>query len=548
MGTESLLEVGWIIIAFAAGAGARLLRLPPLVGYLVAGMGLATLGVSEGPVIARIGEVGVALLLFMVGLDVRWKNLVRAEVLGVGGLHLLAVTGVGTAIGLALGLPPLGAVVVAVSFGVPSLVLAAKALDAQGGLRAYHGRVAIGIVLLQTIVATAVMAVLGEAPSPWALALLALPVLSPVLRRLLTQIESDELLVMLGLALVIGGTLLCEAVGISAELGALAAGVLLAGHDRVEDLADAIRGLKDAGIAAFFLGVGLLGVPSSQGLLVVAALTALLLVKGALHFGLLTGFRLQARTAFLTTLPVTTYSGFTLIIGSAAVEAGVLNASVLTVLGTATAVSYLVNAPVSRFAPSLWEQVATGLERFERDGPHPDRHPTTLGHAQFLVVGMGRVGTAAYDYLADLMQCIVGLDEDPGQIKQHREAGRRVVYGDARDASLWSDLDLGPLEAVLLAMSDLDTTLDAIHALRDADFDGAIIALTTTPEQRERLLAAGASAVYLSVDQTGQALARHGLRQRRDPAPTTVTLDVNSPPAEAVERHPAPAATESLAA
>ena len=548
MGTEPLLDVGWIVIAFAAGAGVRLLRLPPLVGYLVAGMGLAAVGVQEGPVVAHVGELGVALLLFMVGLDVRWKNLMRAEVLGVGGLHLLGVTGVGTAVGLALGLHPLGAVAVAVSFGVPSLVLAAKGLEAHGGLRAYHGRVAIGIVLLQTMAATVVMGVLGDAPSPWAAVLLALPLARPVLRRLLDAVESDELLVLFGLALVVGATLACEAVGVSPELGALATGVLLAGHDRADPLADAIRGLKDVGIAAFFLGVGLLGLPTLEGMLVVAGLTVLLFVKGALHFGLLTGFRLQARTAFLTTLPVTTYSGFTLIIGSAAVEAGVLSASVLTVLGTATAVSYLVNAPVSRVAPSLWERAAPVLARFERSGPHTDRHPTTLGRAQFLVVGMGRVGTAAYDYLVDMMQCAVGLDEDPGQIKRHREAGRRVVYGDARDASLWGDLDLEPLEAVLLAVSDLDTALDALRALRAEAFDGAVIALTTNLDQREELLAAGASAVYLSVEQTGQALARHGLRQRRDPAPTTVTLDVNSPPAEAVERHPAPTGDGSVSA
>ena len=523
-------DIGWIVVAFLAGAGAHALRLPPLVGYLLAGMGLAALGVQEGAVIDRVGEVGVALLLFIVGLHVRWANLLRTEVLGVGSAHLALVAAIGGGVAWALGVPPLGAVAVGVSLGVSSLVLAAKGLNAQGGLRAYHGRVAIGIVLLQTLVATGVTVMLGDAPSPWALALLSLPLLRPLLSRLLAYVDGGELLVMLGLALVIGATLAFRALGVGAELGALVMGMLLAGHDRADDLADVLSGLKDAGLAAFFLSVGLVGIPSADGLLLVAALLGLLLLKGGLFYGFLVGARLRARTAFLATVPTTTFSGFTLIVGSIAVQARALPEAALTVLAAATAISYLLNAPASRFALPLWAQVRPVLERFERAGPHPARSPSTLGHAQFLVVGMGRAGTAAYDHLVDWMQCTAGLDTDPERIRQHRDAGRRVAYGDARSASTWDEIDLAPVESVLLALTDATAKLDAIRALRRNDFGGAIIALTADPDRREELLAAGASAVYLSVEQAGRALARHGLRQRRDPAPTTVTLDVKQPP------------------
>jgi len=141
---------------------------------------------------------------------------------------------------------------------------------------------------------------------------------------------------------------------------------------------------------------------------------------------------------------------------------------------------------------------------------------------------MGRVGTAAYDYFADRMQCPAGVDEDPGRLAEHRSNGRRVLYGDARDATLWSDLGLETVEAVVLALPDRDSTLAAVRALREAGFDGPVSALTTDPDGRAALIEAGASAVYLSGEQVGRALARHGLRRRQRTVPAAVTLDVGA--------------------
>lgn len=524
----AIADIGWIVVAFGAGLAARSLRLPPLVGYLAAGMGLAAAGIDGSPTIARIGELGVALLLFIVGLDLRWKNLTRAEVLGAGSLHLIAFAAVGSAGAWALGLPGGGAVAVGVSLGVSSLVLAATALDAQHDLRAYHGRVAIGIILLQTVIATVALVPLGPMPSPWAGALVALPLARPLVKRLLSHVDSDELVLLFGLAVAAAGYLLFTQVGVSGELGALATGALLAGHERTDAVADALEPLKDAFLAAFFLNVGLVGLPSWGGLALVGVLMLFLLVKSALFFGVLVGFRLKARTAFLAALPLTTYSGFTLIMGDAVVQAGLMPGSMLTVLALATAGSYLINAPLGRHLSTLWRWAEPALTRLERAGPHPDAQPQTLGHAQYLVVGMDRIGTAAYDHLTRNMQCPAGLDDDPRRIAAHRSDGRRVLYGDARDRNLWTDLDFGRLQGVILTLSDQAAKLEAIAALREAGFEGAISALTADPENREALLKAGANAAYLSIEQAGQALAAYGMARRQDPAPTSVTLDVAS--------------------
>lgn len=534
-------EIGWIVIAFGAGLGARALRLPPLVGYLAAGMALALLGVSGGPTITRVGELGVALLLFIVGLDLRWKNMARPEVVGAGSVHLLLFGVLGLLGGRLIGLPWMGATALAVALSVSSLVLAATALEAQRDLRAYHGRVAIGIILLQTIIATAVLAALGPAPSPWAALLLALPLARPGLQHLFDRVESRELTLFFGLALAAGGYLLAARVGVSGELGALAAGALLAGHPRSDALADRLEPLKDTFLAAFFLSVGLIGLPSLGGLAIAAGLLLALLLKTALFFGVLVGFRLKARTAFMAAVPLTTYSGFTLIMGDAAVDAGLLAASALTTLALATAGSYVLNALVATRTSALWQRGAAVLTRFERSGRHPDAQPQTLGHARFLVIGMDRIGTAAYDHLAQSDQCVAGLDDDPRRIAHHRDAGRRVLYGDARDRALWADLDFGPLAAVILTFSGHAAKLEAIAALRAAGFEGAISALTADPANREALLDAGANAVYLSVEQVGRVLGAYGLARGADAAPAALTLRVGSGDADAaVSPTPAP--------
>ena len=524
-------DIAWVIVAFLAGLAARAGKLPPLVGYLAAGMGLAALGVEGGAVVDRIGELGVALLLFIVGLELRWKSLQQWDVLGAGSLHILVVSALGFGGGLLLGLPWVGAAAVGVSLSASSLVLAAKTLEARGDRRSHHGRIVIGVILLQTVGATAATAAVGAStPSLWSLGLLGLPLLRPGLKWLLDRVGRGELLLLLGLALAAGGSLLFSALNLGAELGALVAGALLAGHERTEELQETLNPLKNAFLPAFFLSVGLVGVPSGAGLAVVALLLVGLALKSGLLYGIWMAARMKARTAWMATLPLATYSGFTLIVGSAAVQAGALPESALTVLALATAGSYLINAPIARAADGLWMRLKSGLTRFERSNvpSRPDRgsSPFDLANTQFLIVGMGRSGTAAYDYLEDFLRCPVGLDDDPRRIERHREDGRRMLFGDARDDTLWSELDLSSVDVVLLTMGSLETKLESVRALREAGYEGAISALTAHPEHRSILNEAGANTVYLSIEQTGRALAAHGLKRRGDSAPTAVTLNV----------------------
>src|SRR3954469_13027949 len=167
----------WIAGALLLGLAASRIGLPPLLGFLGSGFVFGGLGMEPSALLGDLAHAGVLLLLFAVGLKLRVKTLVQSEVWGTAVMHLLA-TGVGGAVALrsTMGLSWTSSALIAVMLGFSSTVLAAKVLESNRELRSVHGRVAIGILIVQDIVAVALLAMINaETPSPWALLLLLLP-------------------------------------------------------------------------------------------------------------------------------------------------------------------------------------------------------------------------------------------------------------------------------------------------------------------------------------------------------------------------------------
>lgn len=498
----------WLALAFSLGFAANLFGLPPLVGYLATGFVLHALGQVGGDLLHQLAHTGVLLLLFTVGLKLRWRSLLRAEVYAPG---LLQLTLVGAALTLTLtvfGLAWHPAAFLAVGLSFSSTVLAVKLLEEKRELRAYHGRVVVGVLVLQDLVAVGMMAFAGTlVPSPLALFLLGLPLLSPLLRLLVVRSGHAELLLLFGLLLALAGAQLFEVTGLSGELGALAVGTLLAGHPRSQELSNHLWGLKEAFLVAFFLEIGLAGWPQAPQLLVTALLLLFLPLKSVALFLLFVGFGLRARTAFLASLALASYSEFALIVGQVGVSEGLVPAAWLAPLALAVALSFALTAPLNRAAHALYERFEPLLMRFEQPSEHPDREPISLGRAHFLVVGMGRTGTAAYRLLREAGEWVVGLDSDPGKVAVHVQVGRRVLYGDAEDPDLWEGLDLTSVRAVILTAPDLEARLRASLYLRRRGYRNVIGATSYFPEEEARLRQAGVTLVFHPFTEAGASLA-----------------------------------------
>jgi len=505
-----MLEAVSITGAFIFGLFVRQIGLPPLVGFLLAGFVLNAWGgqigmpTDTGTVLKHVAHLGVLLLLFTVGLKLKLKSLIQPQVIGGGLLHFAITCAVLVApLHLVLGLGWERALLLAIALGFSSTVLAAKVLEAKRELKAFHGRVAIGILIVQDLIAIAVLSIAGDgAPSPWGLLLLGLPLLRPVLHSLLALSGHDELLVLTGalLALVLGG-MGFEALGLSGELGALVMGVLLANHPRATELSNALWSLKEFFLIGFFLQIGMSGLPDLQALIFALALSLALPLKGLLFFFLLLAFKLRARNAFLAALSLTCYSEFGLI-----VAAGVLP-EWLVPLAITVALSFVFAAPANRFAHVLFERFETRLTGFERREAHPDEQPASLGDARILVMGMGRTGTAAYDVLAKRGIAVIGLDSDPTKAEQHLRDGRNVVYADAEDSCFWNGVDLSALAGVVLAMNDHEAKMIAARQLRRKGFQGPVVAHAMFDEEAQQVKAAGATQTYLTMANAGAGLS-----------------------------------------
>jgi predicted Kef-type K+ transport protein len=497
----------WIAGALLLGLAVSRVGLPPLVGFLASGFVFAALGMERTPMLVDLAHAGVLLLLFAVGLKLRIKTLLRYEVWGTAIGHL-AITGLA---GIAIlssgaGLP----FALAVAFGFSSTVLAAKVLEGNRELRAVHGRVAIGILIVQDVVAVVLLAFMSlETPSPYALLLLLLPLTRPAISWLLERCGHGELLVLFGAALAIGGGEGFAALGVSAELGALLLGTMLADHKRSQELTTVLWSLKELFLVGFFLNIGFSGPPTWEALGSALWLLVLLPAQGLIFFLLLIGLGLRARTSFLTAVSLTTYSEFALIVVDVGVTNGLLGTEWVVITALAVALSFVVAAPFNAFAHPLFQWASPWLERLERDKRHPDDEPISLGRAEILIVGMGRVGSGAYDYLRSQNANIVGIDSDPAKIESNVREGRRVAYADAEDPSFWQLLNVDRLRAIMLAVPDLQAKVSAARALRKRGYRGLLSATHLYPEEREPIIEAGCDVTYNYYTEAGVGFAQH---------------------------------------
>jgi hypothetical protein len=278
-------------------------------------------------------------------------------------------------------------------------------------------------------------------------------------------------------------------------------GLMLSTHRHAKNLAKALWSLKEVFLVGFFLQIGMNGLPQVPDLLFAAVMVAILPLKGVLFFFLLIGFKLRARSAFMAAASLTAYSEFGLI-----VAAGVLP-EWLVPLALAVALSLMVSAPLNRAAQTLFERFEARLERCQRLAVHRDEMPTDLGGAHFVVLGMGRTGTAAYDALASSGEPVVAIDADPYKIALQQEAGRNAVFADIEDSGFWRGLDLAGVRAVILAMDNIEAKEYAAQALRSKGFAGPIVSHVLSITNLERLRKAGATHTYLTMENAGRSLA-----------------------------------------
>ena len=500
-------DLFWVGPALVTGLLAVRFGLPPLVGYLIAGFVLNALGVGDYAKLSAIGELGVTLLLFTIGLKLDVRALLRPVIWAGTTLHMLVTVAVfGTTI-YWLGLTGLAifsdidyrvALLIGFALSFSSTVFAVKVLEEKGEYTSRYGQLAIGVLIMQDIIAVVFLAAsTGKLPSPWALALFLLIPLRGVLMEVLNRVGHSELQILYGIALAFGGWSLFDVLDVKGDLGALLVGALLASHPAAGELSNKLLGFKDLLLVGFFLSIGMSGSINAAALLVAAGLAVLVAFKVMLYFWLFTRFRLRARPSLFASLTLANYSEFGLIVGSIAVASGWLSSDWLMIIALALTLTFILAAPLNTRSRDVYMKLRAGISAFETRRTLPEDAPVDLGGARIAIIGMARVGTGAYDTLkAQYADQLVGIDIDPEAVRAHQAAGRHVIQADATDDVFWEQTAGDALAAVMLALPGLEQDLGVTRGIQVHRADIRIYAVAEYPDEVAILKAAGVEATW----------------------------------------------------
>jgi CPA2 family monovalent cation:H+ antiporter-2 len=458
--------VACILLAFLFGAGARMLRLPALIGFIAAGIVVSpyTPGfVAEHGLVFAMAEVGVALLLFGVGLHFRPADLLEVWRVAVPGAlaQIVVCTGVGAALGMALlELRPGAAAAFGLALAISSTAVATRALQERGRMGGQAGRIALGWLVMQDLVVVFALVLLPAiagargaeqavlpALAKAAFALLAFGALMalfgaralPWLLVRVARTGSREIFTLAVLAIALGVAFLASALfGVSFALGAFFAGVLLGESDVGHQAAAESTPLRHIFAAIFFVSVGMLIDPAAvaaQPLAAAAALLAVPLAIGGFTLAALLALRVAPREACTVAGALAQIGEFSFLLVELAVREELLPASVRGPVLVAAAGS-IVLTPLSlraaeALAPRLERSARLSLWRGERRPALSTRRKAEALSGHAIVIGGGRVGALVMQALHRHGLPVLGIEADRGVAERLAASGLPVIWGDA---------------------------------------------------------------------------------------------------------------------
>ncbi|MBI2198217.1 MAG: cation:proton antiporter [Candidatus Rokubacteria bacterium] len=477
-------------------------------------------------------EIGVILLMFSVGIEFSLRELREVKwvaILG-GPLGILLSVGLGMAVGRALGWSALEGMVVGMVVSVASTMVLARLLIDHGELHSRHGRIMIGITLVEDLAVVVlimliprlgvlepgrlldVAAGLGLAVAILAPFLFLAARVVPAILLRVARLQSPEIFLLVALALALATAAVTQAAGLSLALGAFLAGLLISDSDYGHETLARLLSLRDVFVALFFVTVGALIDPA-----VVAGNVRLLgIIVGLVIVGKLLIWAAVVRlfghptwVAVLVAVGLTQIGEFSFILVQVARSAGHIGADIYNATLAAALLTILSNALMVRYAPR-WVGRA-----WLRGPPEPVMGPDEAQPREdpVVVCGFGRVGSAVADAFEAFGTPYVAIESNPDIVRGLRERGVPCVYGDASQRSLLELAGAERARLVVVALPDFERAELAVRHARSLNRAGPILARAHDVRVRDRLLAAGATEVIQPEFEAASTLIRHALRE-----------------------------------
>ncbi len=509
----------------------RALKLGVVPGFLVAGVVVGPSGfglidnVSE---IGQLAELGVALLLFVIGIELKPSRLwlMRRLVFGLGTLQVV-ITGtlIGAGAYFLLGTSVAAAIVIGPALALSSTAFVIQLLAEQKSLYSGYGRASLSILLLQDVAVVPLLALVPLLAMPQqtigadfaivaieTIAILLLVIvggrylLQPIL-HLVARTGSSEAFTALTVLLVLAAALLTEHLGLSLAMGAFIAGLLIADSPFRHQISAEIHPFRGLLLGLFFMSMGMSLQASlllEQPFVTIAAVCALIGFKFIVLWPLARAFRLRTKSAAAVALVLAQSGEFGLVLFAYAYQAELLE--------TALFQQLLLVVVLSMLATPLLAIVARHLAsaRVQTSIPHAEAAPK----APIVLAGFGRVGRRVGQLLASADIPFVAVDGNASLVMQDRENGHPVFFGDARRPDVLRAVGAADADLVIVTLNDFEAAEDIVAALHSAYPDVSILVRGRDAEQCRRLQNLGASLAVSENLEASLDLAREILNSR----------------------------------
>jgi len=517
----------------------RRFALPPVLGYLVVGMilGPHALGlVSDTGAVHVLAEIGVVFLVFTLGLEFSLARMIamKSEVLGVGGLQMLVTTSAIAAAAWAFGVDPAVAIVLGGALAMSSTAIVIRQLGEQLEINRTHSRLAVGVLLFQDLafapllaLATALGASADVLSPAWLLGMVGRAVLALVLvllvgrwllRPLFREIarhRSSESFTLTVLFVALGAAWATHALGLSMALGGFLAGMLLAETEFRHQTEAVIKPFQDILLGLFFVSVGMLldlQLLLAQLPLVLLLLAALLAGKAIIILLIVRRFVPNNRKALRTGIVLCMGGEFGFALLTLLLKGRMVEPAIVQALLTTVALSMLLGPLLVRYNG----RIADFLLR------RPTVQPSGLAletaatrdlaqREHVIICGFGRVGQNLARVLEKRGIEYIALDLDALRVRDARQAGDPVVYGDASEPEVLRALGLAQASVVVVSFDAPDSGLRIVRAVRQLRGDVPVLVRTEDDSRLESLQAAGATEVVPEIFETSLALVSHVL-------------------------------------
>ena len=517
MASSIFVDVGIIIIiATVLAYFTKLLRQPLIIAYLVAGVIIGPLGLSlitNSDSIAMFSEMGIALLLFLVGLEMNFKKIKTfGRPVLIAALGQMAVTFVFGYLVAAQFFSGIAVFYIAAATVFSSTMIVIKLLSDKHELDTLHGRLILGILLIQDLVAVFLLAILNvEKITPFIFLaplvkgillvsstfFIALFILPPIFK---IAAKSQELLFISALSWCFAISLLAYYLNFSVVIGAFIAGISLAPLQYNVEIVSKIRPLRDFFVTLFFVALGMQMVAITKADLVPAVIISLFVLIGSPILVMvvlgLCGFK--KRNSFLTAIGIAQTSEFSVILAIQGFLLGHITAEIVSVIAIVTGITITVTAYFIKYDNQLYRVLSRFLKIFEfRKIHHLELIPEEGEKFDAVVFGCDRIGYNIIKKLGEEGLRFVAVDFNPDVIGNLRRMNINCIYGDFGDHEILEKIPLRGLKLAISTIPSLEDNLFMIKKIREVNRKAIIMATSHNIDEAFELYDKGADYVIM---------------------------------------------------